>query len=124
MKLSDRLRATEKAEQEAARTSPAAIAGKLKLSSPRPGADPLASLKHRAQAALFARLDRETSGLLVLARDDDTYLLRVERRGMAPLVQAVEVVRDRQVVLPHDFWNPTHFTLDPEIRFLLPRFVG
>ena len=56
MKLSDRLRVTEEAELEAARTSPAAIAGKLKIAPARPGGDPLGALKHKAQGALFARL--------------------------------------------------------------------
>lgn len=31
-------------------------------------------------------------------------------------------LQDRQVVLPRDFWNPTEFTLDPEIQFLHPSF--
>lgn len=31
-----------------------------------------------------------------------------------------EQIQDRQVVLPRDFWNPTQFTLDPELLFLHP----
>jgi len=31
-------------------------------------------------------------------------------------------MQDRQVILPHDFWNPTQFKLDPELYFLHPGF--
>lgn len=31
-----------------------------------------------------------------------------------------EQLQDRQVILPRDFWNPTQFTLDPELHFLHP----
>ncbi|MEZ4463954.1 MAG: ATP-binding protein [bacterium] len=31
-------------------------------------------------------------------------------------------MQDRQVILPHDFWNPTQFKLDPELYFLHPKF--
>ena len=31
-------------------------------------------------------------------------------------------MQDRQVILPHDFWNPTQFKLDPELYFLHPKY--
>jgi hypothetical protein len=36
----------------------------------------------------------------------------------------LEHLQGRQVVLPRDFWNPTQFTLDPELYFLHPSVRG
>lgn len=33
-----------------------------------------------------------------------------------------EILQDRQVIMPDDFWRPTRFTLDPELYFLHPSF--
>lgn len=36
----------------------------------------------------------------------------------------LEHLQGRQVVLPRDYWNPTQFTLDPELHFLHPLVRG
>ena len=38
-----------------------------------------------------------------------------------PTLVAGHLPKDREVILPNDFWNPLRFTLDPTLHILHPK---